>query len=667
MARLNEPPASAETLEGLKRRFVRQNRDLARSNSNQSVKLRQQELEISHLLSENASLRQRINQLENEISVSFSNDMRSNVDALRLRLETQLRDFTQQVNGTLADLNSLPKKPHRRKSQMAASPKRSPARREWKNSSTLCEVLASQGQTMPTITEDKSFPRRTLGVEDLREMSSTDGLDLRESPELQRPITFLDREDAVIDHGQRWNEMNSPERNADGILGSVEIRKKRRHSSLVTEDQTLQETHDHPLKVGASRKLNIPNARNDRPKSIASPGRPILAEKSINTDPSVSPRKAQPAANKKPGFPKGTQPLVKAASKATPLVTKESQAIYPPVEVVEIKADDDLLIKKEPTTPSAPLSLFSPASTQPSGGDEPKGRPATPPPASDTGSLGRGTRRSRPAVSYAEPKLNVKMRRPGKELADAVAIKRESSVGQDDQSEAGTASQRVIHIKKEPIVGSASAHNEPPTNVLSPSLGREKPKDDLALLNAALDGAPKASHSNERNAHVNGTTGDDESAQNVFDVDMSPLKKIAHLEDPPRKTGLRDPSTSSRVSEHRRASSTSNLTSSMMAQSSSTTSNSTAIESSNGSLRRPRRQTMSTTTDSESTTTAKARPASVASGSVAKELKSVGRMSNAKTSMRNGDANRAGMSAAASNLRAERAARIAERRRSMML
>jgi hypothetical protein len=75
-----------------------------------------------------------------------------------------------------------------------------------------------------------------------------------------------------------------------------------------------------------------------------------------------------------------------------------------------------------PKTPAVE-DIFSPPSTEPS-----TARPEskdTPPPghltsSDQTGLAGRPSRRARPQISYKEPALNVKMRRPGKELVDAV-------------------------------------------------------------------------------------------------------------------------------------------------------------------------------------------------------------------------------------------------------
>lgn len=102
--------------------------------------------------------------------------------------------------------------------------------------------------------------------------------------------------------------------------------------------------------------------------------------------------------------------------------------------MTEIELDG---IKLEPKTPSA-LDIFSPASTQPPEA-RPEGRSETPPPiglgagtAADAAGEGRGSRRARAQVSYAEPSLVSKMRRPGKEMAPAVVAGRRSSSAQPE-------------------------------------------------------------------------------------------------------------------------------------------------------------------------------------------------------------------------------------------
>ena len=81
---------------------------------------------------------------------------------------------------------------------------------------------------------------------------------------------------------------------------------------------------------------------------------------------------------------------------------------------------------------------------------------------SNTGAAGgRGSRRARAPVSYAEPNLRDKMRRPGRQFVDAVAGGRESSAKRDssDEKDSGNATatggRRTVTIKKEKPENSA--------------------------------------------------------------------------------------------------------------------------------------------------------------------------------------------------------------------
>lgn len=102
-----------------------------------------------------------------------------------------------------------------------------------------------------------------------------------------------------------------------------------------------------------------------------------------------------------------------------------------------------------PITPAPPQTdLFSPMDSQPS--LRPDSRD-TPPPA-DLGSQanegGRPSRRQRAAVSYAEPSLRDKMRRPGKELVDAVATSAKAST-HVTSNENSTKADSTMFIQKE--------------------------------------------------------------------------------------------------------------------------------------------------------------------------------------------------------------------------
>ena len=122
-----------------------------------------------------------------------------------------------------------------------------------------------------------------------------------------------------------------------------------------------------------------------------------------------------------------------------------------------------------PKTPAGP-ELFSPTSTEPSGTRETHLVPEIMPSTSVEDVLGQGSRpsrRPRSAVSYAEPNLRDKMRRPTKELVAAVAetaFQKASSVkaeGSRSESEEPTGSgtekpvTRVVTVKREDGPGAA--------------------------------------------------------------------------------------------------------------------------------------------------------------------------------------------------------------------
>ncbi|KAI5309412.1 hypothetical protein KEM55_003292, partial [Ascosphaera atra] len=108
MARLNNDAGIAsETLESLKRRFVRQNREIARANSIQSLRIRTLESEVSRLLSENCTLREEITLLNAGLEKYQSNKL---IDDEILRLRTALDSKVKEFSSLITELGSLPKR-----------------------------------------------------------------------------------------------------------------------------------------------------------------------------------------------------------------------------------------------------------------------------------------------------------------------------------------------------------------------------------------------------------------------------------------------------------------------------------------------------------------------------------------------------------------------------
>jgi len=132
-----------------------------RTNSQQSIRIRSLENDCSRLLAENLSLREQVLQLQNTLESQSSRPSFENIDAVKAKLEAKMLE----LGGLVSELGQ-PKKVDERprcRSQLAAT-RRSPDERQWRSGLGLQEV---ENQMLPTITEGKSYPRRTMGYVDL--------------------------------------------------------------------------------------------------------------------------------------------------------------------------------------------------------------------------------------------------------------------------------------------------------------------------------------------------------------------------------------------------------------------------------------------------------------------------------------------------------------------
>ncbi len=199
-------------------------------------------------------------------------------------------------------------------------------------------------------------------------------------------------------------------------------------------EEATKSTGDKISRSTAQKVPERPSSRADRTRetsrensTILNPSnRKVLGPKSANTDPQ-SPAKLKNMEGKEKAIPtKETlaQRIKDRDVQKEKFRTRTSvQEIKPIIETTKPRRLD-LVPSNEPETPAPPpLDLFSPASTEPSARQEGRGDTPPPPdlgPDTGTGSFGRASRRSRGSVSYAEPNLRDKMRRPTKELVDAV-------------------------------------------------------------------------------------------------------------------------------------------------------------------------------------------------------------------------------------------------------
>lgn len=167
-----------------------------------------------------------------------------------------------------------------------------------------------------------------------------------------------------------------------------------------------------PAQAPAARKpLSAKSTNDDLTSPKKSANKVAASEKPEKREKPLKPAKAKQAAEKQP----------RESTKRKIATVDERPPPPPAVAIINPAPEPEPEKQPEPptTTPSADPDHLSPT-------PEPKSQPQsrdTPPPAdiSSQGETSRPSRRSRAHVSYAEPNLRDKMRRPTKELVDAVA------------------------------------------------------------------------------------------------------------------------------------------------------------------------------------------------------------------------------------------------------
>ncbi|CAK4010150.1 shugoshin like [Lecanosticta acicola] len=496
MARLNEPgvapatdngnaiatTATGESLEALKRRFIRQNRELAKNNSSQSLRIRNLELEVSRLLVDNLDLREQVLSLQNEVENARRQASGDAIRQMKQDMRMKIAELSGLVDGfadELPDERSVPDKERIL----------SPSRQQYRERQPLADLM--QEAVMPTILEDKQHPRKTLDPEEIRAIRLSDQSGTTGSPDLgPPPVVHFDMEDPIKLNRERDTEAKestgiSPKPENEELLPSVNLETRRRrrdskldirrHSILALSPVNDGESGTTMLRTGAKRKLSDretekpikPPSQGDftfsrkasadqscsdeeKPKldkeqqpdepeqSVAppvlepsKPVRKILGEKSVNMSPKKTTTRAsrglkediekpappKPAANRErpPSRGRRASSIPTPAPQDDPVPTFE---VPPP----EPSTEEQLQAK----TPAPSVDIFSPATSEPwTSGKMNEARDTPPPPqlssASNTTEGGqRPSRRSRPPISYTEPSLIAKMRRPDDKKVDAI-------------------------------------------------------------------------------------------------------------------------------------------------------------------------------------------------------------------------------------------------------
>lgn len=558
--------ADSPRISTVKRRFIRQNRDLAKTNSSQSIRIRSLEAEISRLLSQNLSLREEIIDLQSQLSSQQPHAADATALAtIRDALSAKIHELT----GLVTELGSL-QDPSRPPRPEATAKRKPPSERAWRNGFLIARDAADEA-LLPSITEGALFPapeadrRKTLeSSEALRELVEAQA---SESPELgPPPVAHFEDEGegdpikfdagAVVCEGEEEevpNELSvnleTRRRRKDGVVGREKMGVKRVavfQSTPDNDDVVRGETGaGQTLRMGAKRKLSAREEEERVPKEVVAEDfrfsrkpygtgtevqtleegvktlalspRKVLGESKlnsiaylaqrelsanslsgpINTDPSALPRKPSKASTfdassadpiKKPPLPsKDTHRPRPHARKPKPasttLTIPPPTADSPPLlETIELAPEPLPTADLPPKTP-ADFDLFSPLSTAPS-----TARPEakdTPPPGdlnqpggTDGQPAARPGRRARAAVNYAEPSLVAKMRRPGKELVDAIPVIRE------DKRSAS------MDLTREGSVGGSALPTPVPAS--GPGMGEERKMRTVVIKRERVEGEDEA-------------------------------------------------------------------------------------------------------------------------------------------------------------------------------
>lgn len=478
LARQNIPANFDE----VKRRFIRQNRELAKNNSSQSLRIRSLEIEVSRLLQTNLELREELLRARN-----------AEHDARRQSNKEGVRGFKEEMMAKLRELSGIVEGIEEAKEDKSGNVLVQEERRmsvlsqmEFRERQSLADLM--RDCQMPTIDENKMHPRRTLEAAEIKAIRLSDGSsngspDLGPPPvarfECQDPIKFdaqnaaesqeVEAEAEAQEVADAEPEAKPQEEDLPASLSiNLETRRKRkdsqpklelrRHSILPPPSPSTSDSEATAptLRTGAKRKL----ADRDLDKPTKGPGktdftfnrktsaestksveqtpaqpeqepetveimaavptsaRKVLGDKSVN----MSPRKTV-ASLEKPvdgELKKPAQPKFGAAKDRTTSRRSRLSVIPPPQPEPEVSVNTLELPTETALYTPAPPDIFSPTPEPSTVSNE---RAATPPPmklSNASVEAARPSRRARSAVNYAEPSLGAKMRRQEKGMMDAV-------------------------------------------------------------------------------------------------------------------------------------------------------------------------------------------------------------------------------------------------------
>ena len=147
----------------VRRKFLRQNRDIAKINSDQSQKIRRLENDCARLLSENLDLHGQILRLEKQVQDNSAQRIAEHALEVKKKLELQLSEFTALLGSLGAE---PPAKRRASEERMLSNARQSMARstpqRRRRNTSIDSETLAEMEGRLPPIYENKMYQRATM-------------------------------------------------------------------------------------------------------------------------------------------------------------------------------------------------------------------------------------------------------------------------------------------------------------------------------------------------------------------------------------------------------------------------------------------------------------------------------------------------------------------------
>ncbi|KAJ5768814.1 hypothetical protein N7520_003373 [Penicillium odoratum] len=490
MARLNDYTAPPESIEALKRRFVRQNKEIARVNSMQSLRIRSLESEVAHLLAENVSLRQQVINVTQEAErLEAAKMLHAGVYAIKSRLDAKIAE----LNDLALDLGMLPRKVGTLEKSDMERPKMAGSRPQPIDP----DYPGVEDGKLPAILEDKCYPRRTLEpleIQNVVQMDSSPAPPVFEVDLTQHPVTESPSPSPAIHEVLPESQLGNPPISDHFLPPTLETRKKKKRTDSVTpakKDFTAEEQKPpvgdiiRPVKSGSKRKFSPDKdgALSDEDglsesdefqfsRPSQSPQRHVDLLQLMHQDP--SPTKTPVSIKRGPATgtmkrkvlePKSANVNFSSPKKARASLHSDNKLPLPIVgneNTVSPQKPKDLekhrgrglnqaARRPRPASDAQRERSFQPSmqSEQPTPTllkDSPIVQSDIVVSVADAAATSRSSRRRGAVVSYAEPNLRDKMRRPTKELIDAVGrngARRSSSflLGAENSGEAGDLSQ----------------------------------------------------------------------------------------------------------------------------------------------------------------------------------------------------------------------------------